>query len=116
MFSVVKTISNKALKHSINVMQETQSAILSLNARDLHIYAFFCISYTKLLEFFLMVCSCFVCFFFPWVCPFLQFFFCQFLFWFSLHEINKCLVILTININIIPIGKFPTTVQKQLCM
>lgn len=40
-FSVVKTISNKALKHSINVMQETQSAILSLNARDLHIYAFF---------------------------------------------------------------------------
>lgn len=75
-FSLVKTISNKALKHSINVMQETQSAILSLNSRDLHIYAFFfCISYTKLLEFFfLMVCSCFVCFFFPWVCPFLQFF------------------------------------------
>lgn len=40
-FSLVKTISNKALKHSINVMQETQSAILSLNSRDLHIYAFF---------------------------------------------------------------------------
>lgn len=92
MFSLVKTISNKALKHSINVMQETQSAILSLNARDLHIYAFFfCISYTKLLEFFFNGMFMFCLYFFSLGFSFFAIFFVSFCFGLSFMRLINAL-------------------------